>query len=467
MDIPNKCQWNLECIVNTAASLLINYVRGEAPRELVINSAFAGDSKCTNGGCELLGADVRDVSRLNEASIKEGFTRALRYLSLNDIAKLIELALNLGLEAGIHAINEYLELHLKGEVGASLNELLGMALYSVGSYEQALARLNAAEAAYEELGRTDRASFIRGMSKVVKAEELRVKALRLHDEGRHDDEEGVIKESSRLYITSATIFRGIPTMSEARVNEIISMADSAEVMANYYFTHGIIDKAAQYYSMCRDSVNNNLQGVPQDYLETVRIKGDLCNAFYLLCNALENNDWGMYERAGDEFLNLMDRGLIDELTTEGAVLSYRGALDLVEDTDDAVRIYTKYIKSINRYFDLLVNDRYGDFTKLLGELSSGNYEVVAKTLNTDVNTLKLYIFSKALTEVMQGEGYGEDEALAIIAYIAGLGLDIASLTQDEVINEIRSYVTDEGLINQIAPLIGRAMDRFKSWLGLG
>lgn len=55
------------------------------------------------------------------------------------------------------------------------------------------------------------------------------------------------------------------------------MMDSSEVLANYYFTHGDIARAMQYYDICRNALSN-VQGLSEEYWSAVKIKGDLCSA---------------------------------------------------------------------------------------------------------------------------------------------------------------------------------------------
>ncbi len=144
------------------------------------------------------------------------------------------------------------------------------------------------------------------MSKIARAEDLRVRASRLHEEGNHDAEKSIIEDASKLYASSVVNFREAVGIEEARANEVLSMMDSSEVLANYYFTHGDITRAMQYYDACRSALNN-VQGLSGgDYWSAVKIKGDLCSAFYLLCKAIEEGDWRTYEEAGDKFLELIN-----------------------------------------------------------------------------------------------------------------------------------------------------------------
>ncbi len=242
------------------------------------------------------------------------------------------------------------------------------------------------------------------------------------------------------------------------------MMDSSEVLANYYFTHGDIARAMQYYDACR-GVLNNAQGLGEDYLSAVKVKGDLCSAFYLLCKAIEEGDWRIYEEAGDKFLELINEGLIDELTTEGAVMSYRGAIDGVEEIEDAVRIYSKYVKAVSKYFDNIVKDRYGDFNAFIEEFRKGDYEGLAHALNTDVSTLKLYVVGKVIIDVVKEEGLSEDTALEVLAYLAGLGLNPLDMGIDEMIEELQGFVTNEEFLNRVRDLLTKIKDKLNNIIG--
>ncbi len=105
-------------------------------------------------------------------------------------------------------------------------------------------------------------------------------------------------------------------------------------------------------------------------------------------------------------------------------MSYRGgAIDGVEEVDDAIRIYSKYVKAVSKYFDNVIKDRYGSFETFIEEFRKGDYESLAHVLNTDINTLKLYVVGKIIMDVVKEEGFSEDTALEVLAYLAGLGLN--------------------------------------------
>ncbi|MCG2866026.1 MAG: hypothetical protein L7H08_00760 [Vulcanisaeta sp.] len=463
VSIPDECHWEHECIVNSVASILINMVRGYVPKELIVNSAFRNSATCGDTSCSLSVNDYSVIKDLDYGSIKDGVIKVLRLIGLSEVPSLIQAVMDLDLESGVRAIDEGVEINVKGELGARINEALGIALYSIAAYEGAITRFSAAAAIYEGLGNGSRARFMEAMSKIARAEDLRVKAMRLHDEGKHDDERRVIEEASKLYASSVINFREAVGVDEARANEVLSMMDSSEVLANYYFTHGDISRAMQYYNACRGVLSGGNLG--EGYWDVVKMKGDLCEAFYLLCKAIEEGDWRTYEEAGDKFLDLISEGLIDELTTEGAVMAYKGALDGINEIEDAVRIYSKYVKAVNQYFDNVVRERYGSFESLINEFRGGDHEKIAHALNTDVNTLKLYITGKVLIDIVRDENLGEDAALEILAYLAGLGLNPVDMDVDEMIEELRNFITDEDFMNEIRDLLLKVKARLESMLG--
>ncbi len=462
-NIPDACHWDHECITNSVASIIMQMLKGSVPRDLIINSAFRDVASC-NDECTIAISDYSMIKGLDEASIKDGVTKVIRHVDLSDIPSLTQLLVNMDLGSGIIAVDENVSINIRGELGARVNEALGIALYSIAAYENAITRFSAAAAAYEGLGNIGKARFMEAMSKVTRAEDLRVRASRLHEEGNHEAERGMIEDASKLYALSVVSFREAVGIEEARANEVLSMMDSSEVLANYYFTHGDIARAMQYYDACRGALSN-AQGLSEGYWSAVKVKGDLCTAFYLLCRAIEEGDWRMYEEAGDKFLELINEGLIDELTTEGAVMSYRGAIDGVEEVDDAIRIYSKYVKAVSEYFDNMIRDRYGSFEAFIEEFRKGDYEDLAHALNTDANTLKLYVVGKVMMDVVKEEGLGGDTALEVLAYLAGLGLNPLDMDVDEMIEELRGFSTDEEFLNRVKDLLIKVKDRLNEVVG--
>jgi hypothetical protein len=146
-------------------------------------------------------------------------------------------------------------------------------------------------------------------------------------------------------------------------------------------------------------------------------------------------------------------------------MAYKGALDGINEIEDAVRIYSKYVKAVNQYFDNVVRERYGSFESLINEFRGGDHEKIAHALNTDVNTLKLYITGKVLIDIVRDENLGEDAALEILAYLAGLGLNPVDMDVDEMIEELRNFITDEDFMNEIRDLLLKVKARLESMLG--
>ncbi len=458
----DKCQWNLECVANTIAAALMHVARGEAPYELVRESAFKDEAECKDNTCILSISDISFINELDDESLKLGVERFLKYMPLDELPDLITLLLELGFDRVLQAFNRVIPFDLEGHMGARINEVLGIAMYSIAEYTTAMDRFNAASVIYEKVGERGRARFMEGMSKVAHAERLRVEASRSHDEGKHDVEERLIKEASRLYASSAISFREAVDVVEARANEVLSMMDSYEVLANYYFIHGDLSRASSYYEACAN-ILGSARDLSGEYYHAVRIKGNICGAFYVLCKAMEEGDWRLYEEAGDRFLGLIEEGLIDEITAEGAVMAYRGALDYVEDIEDAVRIYTKYAKAIVRYFDTRISELYGDFKSFVREVKSGNADRIARELGTDENTLKLYIVGKLLRDVCEERGIKEDFVYETLSYLGGLGLNPLEAEIDEVLNEIKNITQNEELIARLGELLGKVKERYESY----
>ncbi len=146
-------------------------------------------------------------------------------------------------------------------------------------------------------------------------------------------------------------------------------------------------------------------------------------------------------------------------------MSYRGAIDGVEEVDDAVRIYAKYVKAVSRYFDSVIKDRYGNFEAFIEEFRKGDYEGLARALNTDVNTLKLYVVGKVIMNVVKEEGLSEDTALEVLAYLAGLGLNPLDMSVDEMVEELHGFVVDEGFLNRVKDLLVRIKGRLGDVVG--
>ncbi|MFB6470477.1 MAG: hypothetical protein TU36_004500 [Vulcanisaeta sp. AZ3] len=463
INITDSCHWEQECIANSVASILLYALKGLVPKKLIDKSAFKDSARCTSDSCTISINDYSMIKELNEVNIKEGTLKALKLLDIKDIPALIQLLMSMDMESGIHAIDESVGINLEGRLGAEVNEALGVALYSVAAYESSINRFTAAALTYKHLGEDGRAKFMEAMSKVARAEDLRAKALRMHDEGKHDIEEKMIEEASRFYVSSITNFRESVGIQEARANEVLSMLDSREILANYYFMHGDITRAMQYYNSCREILNNvgDLNG---DYWVAVKIKGNLCTAFYLLCKAIEENDWRIYEEAGDKFLDLINEGLIDELTTEGAVMSYKSALDYINEINDAVRIYSKYVRAVSKYFDIMIEDRYGNFDTFIREFREDDRERIASILNTDVNTLSLYVVGKVLIDIAKEEGSDENTALETLAYLAGLGLNPLGIDVNEAVRKLSNLISDETLVNKIKNLLLKVRDRLNQLL---
>ncbi|WP_243668281.1 hypothetical protein [Vulcanisaeta sp. JCM 16161] len=158
-NILDSCHWDHECITNSIASVLMQLLKGFVPKELVSNSAFRGSASC-NDKCTLSIGDYSIIKDLDDASIKDGVVKVIRSIDLGDIPDLLQLLVNMDLEPGIIAVDENVSINIRGELGARVNEALGIALYSIAAYDNAITRLSAAAAIYEGLGNVGKARFM-------------------------------------------------------------------------------------------------------------------------------------------------------------------------------------------------------------------------------------------------------------------------------------------------------------------
>ncbi|WP_054849825.1 hypothetical protein [Vulcanisaeta sp. JCM 14467] len=216
--IPDVCHWDHECVTNSVALILMQLLKGFVPRDLAGNSAFRNLVSCTDDKCTLTLSDYYSVIKgLDDASIKDGVAKVVSLIDLGDVPGLIQLLINMDLEPGIITVDENVSINIKGELGARVNEALGIALYSIAAYDNAITRFSAAAAIYEGLGNVSKARFMEAMSKIARAEDLRVKASRLHEEGKHDAEKDMIEDASKLYASSVVSFREAVGIEEARL----------------------------------------------------------------------------------------------------------------------------------------------------------------------------------------------------------------------------------------------------------
>jgi hypothetical protein len=70
-----------------------------------------------------------------------------------------------------------------------------------------------------------------------------------------------------------------------------------------------------------------------------------------------------------------------------------------------------------------------------------------------------------LIDIVRDENLGEDAALEILAYLAGLGLNPVDMDVDEMIEELRNFITDEDFMNEIRDLLLKVKARLESMLG--
>jgi len=441
----------------TTASLLALLTLGHAPREVIIGSAIADRANCEGSICRVPGLNVERIEGIDEETVSGAFSELKARLDLESLLLVIQGSQGIIDQSLIRAVNEAINIDEVSDVAARVHEYIASALYMVGDYEGALRRLSMARDIYAKLGLEDMANFIEGMLAVIRAEELRVRALGLHESGNHDDEGRLIEESARLYASSSVHFRRVSTVREAHVNYVLSLVDSAEVLANYHFIHGSVESARNYYDLCLERARSrgNMSG---DYVEVLEIKEKLCGAFRVLCDAVISGDWRRYEESGDLFLSLVELGYVDELVSEGAVMAYGSALSLMDNGDSAT-LYSKYLRALMINVDVRVNSNYGGLSNLLEEVRVNGLDQVANLLEIELRILRLYLLHKALVGSAEELGLGESVAHDVLTYVAALELD------DKLIGGA-AFGGDVEFPGEIMDLVNKARLKLMQWLGI-
>ncbi|WP_243666450.1 hypothetical protein [Vulcanisaeta sp. JCM 16159] len=132
---------------------------GTVPKDLIRNSAFHDLASCNNE-CTLSISDYSFIKDLDEESIKNGVTKVIRFIDLDRVPDLVQLLISMDLEPGIIAVDENIGIDIKDELGARVNEALGIALYSIAAYDRAITRFSVAAAVYEGIGNISKARFM-------------------------------------------------------------------------------------------------------------------------------------------------------------------------------------------------------------------------------------------------------------------------------------------------------------------
>ncbi len=468
-DLINLCGWNIDCLVNSLAVVLVNVARGSVPRDLIERSVFANKARCLDNDCmvDVHEIDVKElISTLGSEVFREAYSKAISILTLNELRQLINSFVELNIENISKIVHKITDIKKDDLNSGFVSEQIGTLLYLDENYEDAEDRFREAKMMYENFGLNDRAKFMEAFIKVARAEALKNKALKLHEENRHEDEEKLIKEAAKLYAESSVIFHKIQlTIPEARVNYLLSKSDSVEVLANYYFTHGQTDEAEKYYTMCYNELRQ-LSTLDEEYQKILNLKRSTCLAFAKLCKAINTGEMTYYEEAADEFSKLVEEGYLEDVMIETAMIAYRGALDSAKSIDDVLRIYPKYLRFVSKYIDLKVKERYENFENMISELKRREMDSVSKELGVDEYAFKIYLAYKALEKAYIDEKDVNINPLELMTYIAGLGMDPIGINPEELIQDMRSAVEElpEEIERSVTKLINRMNKYLTDWL---
>ncbi len=425
--IVEKCGWNIEAITNTLSLILQALASGFVEKRQVETCPVKELFICENDKCilSLSRDDIRNILATFKDMLDSALDRVLKDLSIDNVLNLVQTLYDLSIE-GISTILDSKLRNLTGPPGviAQINETLASMLYADLQYEQASQRFRQAAEYYKQAGQIDRALFTEAFSNVAMAEKLKEEASRLHEENKHTEEEELIKQASKLYAESSTLFRKCSaTIPEALINAILSKCDAYEVLANYYFTHGLVDEAEKYYNLCVSELRLEYIGLSEEHRRIVELKERTCRAFLKLCRAIIEQKMELYEEAGDEFRELVKERYVEDVMVELAAIAYKGALDLANTLDDILRIYPKYIELVSLYTDRVVQEKYGSFDNFIRELKVRPLASISKDVRIDEYALKMYIAFKMLSNIVKEMGLDTVIVLELLTLVAGLGLD--------------------------------------------
>ncbi len=464
--IAERCGWDLECISNSLAALLIALLReGKLPPELASKSAFKDLSTCRDDYCELsLRVDeslIRELLKTYSTVFRSAYERLLRNLSSEELTKLLQLlvdnelddfALEVDYLTDINKVNAPLSLR------AQLAEQIATLLYASGNYERARERFLEAGKLYEEAGLSERSLLMRAFAMLSEAELLKERAAKLHEENNHVEEEKVVKTVSRIYAETSVLFKQASrTIPEASVNALLSRCDAHEVLANFYFTHGQVEEAEKYYTMCFTTIREEREGLSEVYRKLVEYKEMTCKAFAVLCKAIMEGKSHLYEEAGDAFSKLVEERYLEDVMVEMATIAYRSAIETAESLDDVLRVYPKYINLVIMYIDRRAQDKYGGFEHLLQELKVRPLSSLSDELRVDEYALKIYVAGKLLQEIAKQENTQLTLIPELLTLIAGLSLDPLSTSGSELRAELlrRGVEIERETLNTMCRLLDK------------
>ncbi len=470
--IAEKCGWNLDCITNSIIALLLAFLRQKLiPSELALNSALRDYSECVGDQCRVnLDLDdmlMRDVLKTYSSIFEGAYRGLLKYIKLEELARLLQFLIDNELEEFAYIVDSNTDItSVESPVSlrAQLAEQIATLLYASGRYDRARDRFQEASKLYEEAGLVERALFMKAFSMLSEAELLKEKASKLHDEDRHIEEEDLVKRASKIYAETSILFkqagRAIP---EALVNAVLSRCDASEILANFYFTHGQVEEAEKYYTMCYTTLREERVGLSEAYLKLIEYKETTCRAFAKLCKAIIESNSQLYEEAGDEFRKLVQEGYLDDIMVEMATIAYRSAIETAERLEDVLRVYPKYIDLAVMYIDRRVQDKYGEFKTFLQDFRVRPLSALSAELKVDEYALKMYIACKLLQEIARQDNIPYSLILELLTLIAGLNLDPLGTSGAELRTELsrRSVAIETETLNVMCSLLDKLSRRVK------
>ncbi|NPA23220.1 MAG: tetratricopeptide repeat protein [Crenarchaeota archaeon] len=466
--IAERCGWNLDNIAFLLSLLLKCRALGNVSSVEVSKSCYPELFRCENDRCMLELPDEKLSTILREYSTVTGnvIENVIRGLGPGEISRLLQFLIDSNLTDFADRIDSSVPENM-GNVPltlmAQINEQVGTLLYAAGKFDEASRRFKTAAEQYRRAGVEDRSLFVEAFSKVAEAEKLKNEAERLHEEERHDLEEKYLRDASRLYAESSTLFkRCSSTILEAYVNSVLSMADALEVLGNYYFTHGMVDEAEKYFTMCSDEVRRSKVGISEEHRSLLELKEKSCTAMSRICRAILENSPALYEEAGDIFRDLARSGYAPDVMVELASIAYKSAVELYDNIDDVLRVYPKYVDLAVEYIDSRVRLRYGSFKHMLRELSTRPLSAVSNELKVDEYALKMYIAYKIMEEEAGNEA--RPLILDVLTLVAGLGLDPVMSTGTDLRLEVeRSGMSFENreYLNTLCRLLDLVQKRLR------
>ncbi|GEM_PF-1142946 len=439
--IAEKCGWNLERISRAVELVLDALIRGSVPKADVENLALVELFQCSDNSCvPALDKDsVREIILTYKDTLGSYIEKLVGKNDMNTLLGLLQMLYDLSIEGVSKIVDDKVPRAYSGDklLFAQINEILASMLYADLEYDRAAERFDIAANYYREAGQEDRALFMEAFRNIVKAEKLKEEASRLHEDNKHSEEEELIKQASRLYAESSTLFRKCSaTISEALVNAILSKCDAYEVLANYYFTHGQVDEAEKYYNLCMSELRLEYVGLSEEHRKLIELKERTCRAFARLCRAIIEQKMELYEEAGDEFRELVKEGYVEDVMVELAAIAYKGAIDTAENLDDILRVYPKYIELVSLYTDRRIREKYGDFLNFLKELRVRPLASISKDIRIDEYALKMYIAYKILIDVARQLNVNTSIVPEVLTLVAGLGLDPLTVSGAELRMEV-------------------------------